>query len=292
MALTAARTGVQMSPITAADVPRVARFLHANMSAGTSADQWARAIDVPWTVDSPNAGFMLVDGDRVVGAHLAFYSERTIDGRPERFCDLGAWCVLPEYRFHGLKLLKALLAQEGYHFTDLSPSGTVVAINARLGFRSLDTATALVANLPWPSWPRRRTIGSDPALLERTLTGRDLALYRDHAGAAAARHLVLVDGEEYCYVVLRKDRFKRLPFAASILHVSNPALFRRMAHPLARHLLLRHGALITLAEDRIVGERPRLSLRVAPLRQRMFHSPSLEPDQIDYFYSELVCLPW
>ena len=30
-----------------------------------------------------------------------------------------------EHRFHSLRLLKALLAQDGYHFTDLSPSGNV-----------------------------------------------------------------------------------------------------------------------------------------------------------------------
>ena len=58
-----------------------------------------------------------------------------IDGRVERFCNLGAWCVLPEHRFHALRLLKALLAQDGYHFTDLSPSGNVVGLNERLGFR-------------------------------------------------------------------------------------------------------------------------------------------------------------
>ena len=40
--------------------------------------------------------------------------------------------------------------QDGYHFTDLSPSGNVVALNRRLGFTQLDTATALVPNLPWP----------------------------------------------------------------------------------------------------------------------------------------------
>ena len=110
---------------------------------------------------------MLLDGDAVVGAHLAFYSERTIAGRRERFCNLGAWCVLPDYRFHALRLLKALLAQDGYHFTDLSPSGNVVGLNTRLGFRFLDTTTAVVPNLPWPSRPGRDTISADPALIEQ-----------------------------------------------------------------------------------------------------------------------------
>ena len=96
----------------------------------------------------------------------------------------------------------------------------------------------------------------------------------------------------WCYVVFRKDRRKGLPLFASILHVSDPELFRAMSGPLARHLLLRHGAAATLVERAVVEHRPRLSLTVESPRRKMFRSPSLEPAQIDYLYSELVCLSW
>jgi hypothetical protein len=283
-----------MHPIGDADATRVGQFLHSRMNTRVTAEHWASSLQVPWAVDKPNCGYMLLDGDRVVGVHLAFYSEREIGGRIERFCNLGAFCVLPEYRFHSVRLLKALLAQEGYHFTDLSPSGSVVALNRRLKFRALETDVALVPNLPWPSWPGRETISSDPAVIERTLTGRELELYLDNAGGSAGRHLVLSHGDEWCYVVFRKERKRRLPLPlfANILHVSNPDLFRRMSTPLARHLLVRHGALATIAEERIVKHRPRLSYRLREPRQRMFRSTHLEPAQIDYLYSELVCVSW
>ena len=290
--MTAATTCVTVRPIAHADVPAVAEFLHANLNERVPVDAWARAVDVPWHVERPNAGFMLLDGDAVVGAHLAFYSERTIDGRSERFCNLGAWCVLPDYRFYGLRLLKALLAQDGYHFTDLSPSGNVVGLNTRLGFCFLDTTTCVVPNLPWPSRPWRDTITSDPVLLERRLQGAALQHYRDHAAAGAACHLLLMRGRERCYVVFRKDRRKGLPLFASILHVSNPELFSAMTRPLARHLLLRHGAAATLVERAVVEHRPRLSRTVDSPRRKMYRSSSLEPAQIDYLYSELVCLSW
>jgi hypothetical protein len=283
---------VQVAPLTDADVARAAAFLHAQLNSRISAEAWQRALDVPWSVDRPNAGVMLLDGDAVVGVQLAFYSDRTIDGRRERFCNLGAWCVLPKYRFHSLRLLKALLAQEGYHFTDLSPSGNVPGINSRLKFRQLDTATALIPNIPWPSWPRRAVISSDPELIDRTLTGENLELYRDHLSAGAARHLVLINDDEWCYVVFRKDSRKNLPVFASILHVSNPDLFRRLARPFSRHLLVHHAALATLAEERIVRCRPRPSFRLRSPRRKMFRSADLEPAQIDYLYSELVCVSW
>lgn len=293
MAVTApAKTRTEVRPITADDVSAVAEFMHAQLNERVPAAAWAQALDVPWSVEQPNAGFMLLDGDRVVGANLAFYSERTIDGRCERFCNLGAWCVLPEYRLQGLGLPKALLAQEGYHFTDLSPSGSVVGLNQRLGFEFLDTTTTLVPNLPWPSRPGRDTISSDPAVIRRTLSGHELELYRDHARAAATRHLVVIRGAEHSYVIFRKDRRKGMPLFATLLYTSNPELLATMLRPLSRHLLLRHGVAATLLEEAVVRARPRPSLAVTSPRRKMFRSPSLEAAQIDYLYSELVCLPW
>jgi hypothetical protein len=284
---------LRLSPITAPDLPRVAEFLHTHLNRRLSTDTWTRSLPAPWKVEAPNHGFMLTRDQAVVGVYVAFYSERMVNGQPERFCNLGPWCVLPAYRFHGPRLLKALLAQPGFSFTDLSPSGSVHAINRRLGFTQLDPATALVPNLPWPSWPRRGTrISADPAVLEQTLAGPELELYRDHQPALAARHLVLVSGDEHCYVMFRKDRRRRLPVFASFLYVSNPQLFRRMSRPLARHLLVRHGALASLAEVRVTGHRIRPSLLLRAHRPKMFRSPHLRADQVDYLYSELTCVAW
>ena len=113
---------VELAPITDADVAAVADFLHANLI-----ERVPRArsyLVVPWKVEPPNRGFMLLrDGQHVVGAYLAFYSERLVAGRMERFCNLGAWCALPGYGFHSVRLLKALLAQDGYHRSPYSRSG-------------------------------------------------------------------------------------------------------------------------------------------------------------------------
>lgn len=294
MAVTAQATKarVELRPIEPGDVLAVGAFLTEHLNAAVPAAAWARALDVPWDVDRPNAGFMLVAGERIVGVHLAFYSERVIAGRTERFCNLGAWTVLPEHRFHSLRLLKALLAQDGWHFTDLSPSGTVPAINERLGFAYLDTTTSLMPNVPWPSLPGRTLVSSDPAVIERTLTGTELAVYRDHVATAAARHLVIVRGDAHCYVIWRKDRRKGVPLFASILHVSDPAVFAAATGSLGRHLLLRHGAAATLVERAVVGAAPRRSFTVASPRRKMFRSDELRPSHVDYLYSELTCLSW
>jgi len=283
---------VEIRAIAAADIERVAEFLHRELNGRLSAKKWASAIRPPWRPDSPNHGFMLVAGRRIVGVYLAFYSQRRFDGALERFCNLAAWCVLEEYRSHGLRLLRTLLTQNGYTFTDLSPSGSVVPLNARLNFRHLDTATAMVPNLPWPTRLTRTRMISDHASIEFWLAGRDLQIYRDHRQAAAACHLVVERDGECCYVMFRRERRKNLPLFGSILHVGNPDLFRRTVRHVCSYLLTRFGILVTLMEKRVVRDWPPFSIPLRSSRPRMYRSGRVADGQVDYLYSELTCVPW
>ncbi|OKH79449.1 hypothetical protein EB75_24175 [Mycobacterium sp. ST-F2] len=274
---------VQLAPITDADVAAVAEFLHTHHDPGVD---WGQACAAALgTVTAPNHGFMLRDGQTVVGTLLAIYSERLVQGRVERFCNMGSWCVLPNYRARSILLVNALLAQEGYHFTVLSPTVGSQEILAWLKFGFFDTSAVLIPNLPWPSLPGRTRITTDPDVIDATLTGAALDLYRDHAPSPVAQHLVLTHGLDSCYVMYRKA----WPALANILHVSNPALFQRALIPLTRHLLMRCGLVATLAELRIIERAPHLAFRLNSW-PKMYRSPSLAPAQIDYLYSELVCV--
>jgi hypothetical protein len=278
---------VELAPIADADLAAVVDFLHANYD---NRFPWAGYTSVRWEADAPNHGFMLRDGQRVLGVYLAFYSERLIAGRVERFCNLGAWYVLPEYRSHSVRLLMALVAQDGYHFTDLSPNKKAEAVNLRLQFRYLDTSAVFVPHLPWPTLPGRTKISADADVIAGTLAGPDLKLYRDHAQAPAAHHLVLVRGGECCYVMYREMRHRNVPILAVILYVSNPGLFRRAMIPLTRYLLVSRRLLATLAELRIIKYRPFLSFKLNAW-PKMYRSSSLNPGQIDDLYSAMVCDP-
>jgi hypothetical protein len=111
-------------------------------------------------------------------------------------------------------------------------------------------------------------------------------------GAAAAHHLALVRGHDTCYVVFRRDRRKGLPLFASLLHVGNPSIFQARQHLVYRHLLLRHRIPFTLVELRVSRSRPRLARMLRSPRPKMYRSPTLAGDQIDYLYSELACVSW
>jgi hypothetical protein len=305
---------VDLTPITDVDVAAVANFLHANFFPIPPLT-WSRVMLMPWKADAPNHGFMLRDGQRVVGAYLALYSERLVAGRVERFCNLATWYVLPEYRLHSVRLLKALLAQDGYHFTDLAPNEKVESIHARLKFRYLDTSAVFVPHLPWPTLLGKTKISADAHVIADTLVGPDLEVYRDHVQAPAVHHLVLIRGSESCYVMFRKRLLKGRNVFASIHYVSNPSLFRCAFTPLARYLLVHYRLLATVAELRVISIQPRISFLLpnpeALIRRhnsritrlyadryrvkfgpKMYLSSSLGPGQIDDLYSEVVCVPY
>ena len=276
-------------PITDDDLDTVARFLHVHHDSNVPAEGFRRSFAAHHSETRPNSGVMLLDGDDVVGAYLAYYSDRVIGGRVQRICNLGSWCVLPKHRRHSVRMAKAILGQEGFHFLDLSPSPAVAALNERLGFHYFDARAAILPALPW-RW-HRGTISADPRIVEQALSDDELQLYRDHRDAPAAYHVVLRDRGAVCYVVFRVVKRHMLP-VAMVLHASRPEVLRRMIHPFGGFALLRHRVVAVAVELRwLDGKVPGGSIqwRLAP---KMFRSPTLGPEDVDYFYSELHFLQY
>lgn len=281
---------VETRPITRADANRVARFLHENLNSQVSAAAWTALLDPPWHSPADNSGFQLVAGGRVVGVYAAVYSEREVSGVAVPLCNLAAFCVLEDFRTHGLLLVRSALKQKGFVFTDLSPSGNVVAMNERLGFRHLDTSTKLVANLP--RFPRRGVrVSGDPAVIAPTLTGRDEAVFRDHRDAPAARHLIVTSGDRYAYLVYRVARRKRMGVFAAPLYAGGDRDLLESAWPSVSAHLLRRGLLATLAERRILGFAKGVGVELSHPRPKMVRG-DVGADDLDDLYSELALVQW
>jgi hypothetical protein len=282
----------ELSPVLEEDLDDVAAFLHVELNPRVTASEWRALLTPPWRADAPNHGFLLrVDG-RIVGAYAAVYADREVEGGIHRFCNLAAFCVRDEHRAHSFRLMRALLGQKGFEFTDLSPSGNVVALNERLGFERLDTATRITANVPGAR-PRGVSVSGRPEVIAATVRGADAAVYRDHRDAAAARHLVVRAGDAYAYLVFRKDRRKGVPVFATPLYAGGDRTLLQRAWPtVAGHLLWRHRLFATLAERRILGFAPRFGRAQTKPRAKMFRSKTLVAAQIDYLYSELTLLEW
>lgn len=292
--MSSSKQSVTVRPIETADLPPVGRFLADNFPPNSPAEDWVSAwseINSRPGTDAPNHGMALWSGQQVVGAYPAIYSTRVINGRTERFCNLAVWCVAPGFRSGSIRMLNALLAQDGYHFTDLSPTPAVQQLNLRLGFRYLDPSSQLTVNLPLPTPPRRVQVSSDPDEIARVLTGEPLRYYQDHVRCRWARHAVIVTDDTACYVQWRFERRKNLRWFAAIQYASDPGLFRAGLRQLSRHLAFRHRALFTVVDDHVAGGAITPSVAISGPPRRMFKSATLGPDDIDYLYSEITAAP-
>lgn len=283
---------VVLRPVGPADFGPVGEFLSRHLNPAVPPQAWRAAMQPPWGVTGPNSGFALVADGQVVGAYLALYSERELAGETVPICNLAAFCVLEPFRAHSLRLVRALLGQKGYAFTDLSPSGTVVALNERLGFKRIDTATRLVLNLPRPAG-RGVSVTQDAAALSSTLQGRDAQVYADHRDSHAARHLLVTKGDRHGYLVFRRDRRKGLPLFATPLYAGGDRGVLQQAWPaVATHLLVRHRLPVTLAEHRLLGFVPSPGPEWASPRPRMVRGKQPGLAAIDYMYSEMSVVDW
>lgn len=281
---------VTICPITNETARLAADFLHRELNARVSADDWEGLLRPPWTDVGPDHGMALVDGTgEIVGVYAAVYSHRAGASGPLEVCNLGAFCVRESYRGHALRLVRALLKRKEYAFTDLSPSGNVIAMNERLGFAHLDTATRLLVNLPAVR-ARGLVVTSDSTTLERRLEGVDAEVFRDHREAAAARHVLIVDAQRYAYLIYRRDRRKRLPLFASPLYVGGDRTLLQAAWPQVRAHLLRQGIPFTLGERRILGDVGGPGRELRNPRPKMVRGDGL--DDLDYLYSELALVSW
>jgi hypothetical protein len=281
---------VELLPITDPDLIDVGLFFNTYYPTGsgeTWGTAWRRTVNLPGS-EAPNHGFMLKTGGAVVGALAAIYSTRLIGGRLERFCNLAVWCVAPAYRLHSVRMLQAVLAQKDYHFTDLIPGENVRQLDLKLGFKYLDTLTYLTPNLPW--WSRVHITASHRTI-NSTVSGSQTywTYYHDHKDCLWTNHLLIMDGRDYCYLQWRKQKHFGMKHI-SLRYVSHPDVLRRHFRALGSYFLFKHRCPFTLAEERIIHFRPRLSIVFPRPVPRLYKSP-LAPDQIDYLYSEITSAP-
>lgn len=275
-----------VSPIERADLDAVGRFLNEHLNRRILPQQWVDSVTHDWSAERPNFGMKLVTDDRIVGVFLAIYSDQQIRGQSEKVCNPHTWCVLKEYRSRAVGLAAALVKQPGYHFSMLTPNPNVDAVFRFMKFKELDTRLSIFPNIPWFGGG---SIADTPEAIRRRLTGSALVDYDKHASIPWLRHFVVGEGQEACWVVHKGRIWKRLP-CADLLHVSNPAAFRRHFPAIRNYLLLNQRMAWGRVETRFLGEHPPLSHRSVRTQPKLFLSKTLTDGDIRDLYSEMVSL--
>lgn len=277
--------------MTAAMFPEVCETLLRELDPRMPEERWRLLfVDRGWHGED-HCGYVLRDGTRPVGVLGTLLSERLVEGRLARFCNLHAWYVKPEFRAASLSLMRPVLALGDRTLTDFSASLDVAALSKRLGFRTLDDKLLVLPRLPWPGDRRARIteLGDDAGAAERGLNAPDLRIFRDHQGIGCS-HLLLESGTGYCYVVSSSIDAGWLPHR-QVHYISDRRIFAEHHLAIRAHLLRNRTCYATVGSRLLSGVAIPWSVRVAS--NELLYRPTASspaPESIDTLYSELPLL--
>jgi hypothetical protein len=262
---------------------------------GVTASEWRQLFVDHTGLQKGVFGYVMVDGDEVVGFLATTIGKRTIRGKTHRFCNISNWIVKQAYRGRSLDLLSKVVDQHDVTVTALSPAPHVLPILQMLRFETLDTSERIIVPSPLPTSSRKVAILTDQASIEGALDADSLTIMRHHT-LPYNKHLLVLAPEGSCYVLMNRS-YKtiagniRVPMGR-VHHVSSPDVFIRYVDRviLAAVTRLRVAALV-VNERTLGGRRIWHSIR-RPGGPRMgaFRSDELRPDDIDGLYSEAVLL--
>jgi hypothetical protein len=281
---------LKIAKARADDFERVYPLLQAFGISRITKDHWRRLFANNWDSPEDYCGYVLDQGGEAKGFLGLLFSERTINGRLEKFCNLTSWMVKQESRGHSLQLLLEALKLKDCTFTNFTPSTGVARILKKLGFAELESSEQILLPVPGFSYARTsyRCLVDLDEIGER-LSGMDRKIFTDHQGLDC-RHVLLSDGEKYCYLILKNRSYKRLPFAR-VHYLSNPELFALGIDALRTNLCWRLKVAGLIIDNRYVNGRAFAYARAYPQQcPAFFKSSTVSASDIDTLYSEMILL--
>jgi hypothetical protein len=278
------------------DFPRVYPLLLEFRNKGLSREHWSQLFVDHSGLQNGRFGWMLVDGEEVVGFVGTILSERTIRGEKVRLCNTSSWIVKNAYRAHSLALHAKVIEDPDLAVTNLSPTAQVLKLLQRMGFTLMDKSERIIVPVVTPrTFTDHCEVLTDPAEVERALAGEPLRFFRDHH-LPYNHHALLRAAEGDCYVMMNRSlkaiRGKLRVPVARVHHIGAPEVFARHTEKAVARIAAALRVPAMVVDDRMLrGRAPWHSFpRPGDKRQAAFRSGKLTADDIDGLYTEAVLL--
>jgi hypothetical protein len=283
-------SAVMIAKARTSDFERVYPLLQGFGISRITKDHWRRLFTRNWDSPEDYCGYLLEQDGEVKGFLGLLFSERTINGRLEKFCNMTSWMVKQEWRGHSLQLLLEALKLKDCTFTNFTPSTGVARILKTLGFTEMESSDQILLPVPGFSYKRTRyRCLVDLDEIGERLSETDRNIFTDHRGLDC-RHVLLSDGEKYCYLIVKNRSYKHLPFAR-VHYLSNPELFAASIDALRTNLCWRLKVAGLIVDNRYVDGRAFTYSRAYPKQcATFFKSSTLGARDIDTLYSEMILL--
>jgi len=251
---------------------------------------WRELFKNYWNAPEDYFGYMLKDGNRVVGFLGFIFSHRMINDTVHPFCNLTSLIVKENYRSESLNLIFEMLRLKEYTITVFTPALNTHTALRKIGFEILENYIRLIFPFQMPfSRCDRYSIEFDKDAIKASLNKAELDIYDDHARLNGF-HLLLKSKTGYSYVIATKSKRKNF-FFAHIHYISNIDIFTKFIKYISFNICLRMGTLGLLVDERYFKSKiPRGILSARLPKIRLFKSSKLTREEIDTLYSEFFIL--
>lgn len=281
---------VKIEKVRSEDFERIYPLLLGFNSDKLSKDDWKQVFINHWNVAEDYHGYILVKEGEVKGFLGAIFSTRVFNGQVERFCNMTSWIVDESCRGQSLLLILELLKLKDYTITNFTASEGVRVILQKIGFTPIETQPQLL--LPVPTFSLNK--GTYFCEFNREAIGEklgetDFKIFQDHQ-AFDCRHILISSGRDYCYVIVRRIRRRRLAFA-KVHYLSNAELFVKAQDSLRVKICANLKVAGLLVAERYLKGHQLRHVRKFPKEYGAFYkSTKIRPEEIDTLYSEMILL--
>lgn len=234
-------------------------------------------------------GYVMQDGERIVGFLGLLFTRQPVNGEDEKFCELHSWYVDPAYRKESLKLLLPALSLRKVSLLNYTPTPDVYEISKKFGFADMEKEMLLLYPVPLPGGLlfSRYRLESDSSRLLPLLGERDRQIFTDHL-QVECRHYAIVDDRtgEHCYMIVKRMRRRWFEPLGRVLYISNRAMFAACsAHVVWRICLAMRLQCLVLNAVEMQGLRPRFARAMVREVPSLIRSKTLDPAAVKPLYS-------
>lgn len=279
----APRRSVRCRKIEAQDLDALALLLAQGFPVRDAAS-WRASLERihAWTKAEalPGMGFVLAEGDRLVGSLLTVYAAGG------RRCSVSSWYVAEGYRRYSMTLVSAALRDRSVIYLNISAERYTAPIIRAQGFVCYNEGVALAA--PLLALPR---FGGAEVLWETPdgafdLDPAEVALMEHHRRLGCVAFWCLTGGKAYPFVVARRMVRGRLPIAQVIYCAAETDW--KLLSPAIGRALARHGLFLLVLDAN--GPVPGLPSRFLPGRMPKYFRGTQAPRLGDLAYTEAALI--
>ena len=109
-----------------------------------SKDDWRSLFFDNWHSNEGYFGYVLEEGEHIVGFLGLMFSSRMLNDKEEKFCNITSWIVEKKFRSQSLLLLLPVLKLQSYTLTICTASKETYAVARKLGFQDLESSMRII----------------------------------------------------------------------------------------------------------------------------------------------------